>query len=1105
MQQPPKIAAPVLITAHANADFDALAAMVAAGKLYPGAVLVFPGSQERTLRNFFIESATYMFNFRQARDIDPESVETLVIVDTRQHSRVPHVHNVLARPGVTVHLWDHHPDTDEDIPAAFSRVLPWGSTTAIIVAEIRERGLTLSGDEATMLGLGIFEDTGSFTFASTTEHDFSAAAWLKTQGMDLNAIAELIARDLTSEQVGILNALLESATTHDINGTLVTIAEASMETYMGDFALLAHKMMDMENIKVLFALCRMGDRVQVVARSRLAEVDVAQVCTSLGGGGHPYAASASVKDKTLQQVRDELFALLFSAVNPQMRVRDLMSSPVVGVDDDRTIADAEETMTRYGLKAVPVFASGTRRCVGYLEQQTAARAIAHGLGHMGVTEYMHRRVRTVTPNEDLYKVMEIIVGQRQRLVPVVDRVPAPHLAGSYGVDRTPPAPPASPVGPHAADGDEESGDVVGVITRTDLINTLVEEPARIPETLLPESRREKNIRSLLQERLPDTHFRLLELAGKLGDRLGVPVYAVGGFVRDILLGRPNLDLDVVVEGDGIAFARALADELGGRMRAHHKFKTAVVIFPAWESEKQRGGNGRPLGTPTAAPDVTPDATPGATANALPDAGASAADTTPPAPPVAGDASDEATAEAAHRAAARPEQRIDVATARLEYYEYPAALPTVELSSIKMDLYRRDFTINAQAVQLNGAHFGRLVDFFGAQRDMKDKVIRVLHSLSFVEDPTRILRAIRFEKRYDFRIGAQCERLIKNALQLGMMDRLSGARLFHELKLIFDEKAPLPCIRRMEDYDILRLIHPLLKLNPAKMDVLTELERVLHWYRLLYLSPAPEPWMLYLLGLCGNGKYLDVAAVTDRLAFSRKVRQDFLTLRENVREVYNLLNLWMQRDGSMSGLNSLLAPIAPEGILYLMARAKSEDARKHISYYLTRLRGETPDITGNDLLAMGIPAGPAYGRVLRRVLAAKLDGLARTRAAQLDLAHELLREETAREALAAEAGPGGGDGASGAGQAGAGPVDAGQAGAGQAGTGQAGTGQDAEAACVAQGQGMTSATRRHRPAGWRELRSGQDEQEGANGPDGQNVRDAPGTGNETGGTAGTPGD
>lgn len=1041
MQQPPKIAAPVLVTAHANADFDALAAMVAAGKLYPGAVLVFPGSQERTLRNFFIESATYMFNFRQARDIDPESVQTLVIVDTRQHSRVPHVHNVLARADVTVHLWDHHPDTDEDIPAAFTRVLPWGSTTAIIVAEIRERGLTLTRDEATMLGLGIFEDTGSFSFASTTEHDFAAAGWLKTQGMDLNAIAELIARDLTSEQVGILNALLESATTHDINGALVTIAEASMETYMGDFALLAHKMMDMENIKVLFALCRMGDRVQVVARSRLPEVDVAQVCVSLGGGGHPYAASASVKDKTLQQVRDELFALLFSAVNPQMRVRDLMSSPVVGVDDDRSIADAEETMTRYGLKAVPVFAAGTRRCVGYLEQQTAARAISHGLGHMGVIEYMQRRVQTVTPDEDLYKVMEIIVGLRQRLVPVVDRVAAPHLAGSYGIDR--PAPVAG------EDGDE-TGEVVGVITRTDLINTLVEEPARIPETLLPESRRERNIRSLLQERLPDTHFRLLELAGQLGDRLGVPVYAVGGFVRDILLGRPNLDLDVVVEGDGIAFARALAEELGGRMRAHHKFKTAVVIFPAWESEKTRGGKG-------------PAERNGGDAQGAPPAPLS--DHAPQTPPAGGAASDDSTAEAAHRAAARPEQRIDVATARLEYYEYPAALPTVELSSIKMDLYRRDFTINAQAVQLNAAHFGRLVDFFGAQRDMKDKAIRVLHSLSFVEDPTRILRAIRFEKRYDFRIGAQTERLIKNALQLGMVDKLSGARLFHELKLIFDEKSPLPCIRRMEDFDILRLVHPLLKLNPAKMDVLTELERVLHWYRLLYLSPAPEPWVLYLLGLCGNGKYLDVAAVTDRLAFSRKVRQDFLTLRENVREAYNLLNLWMQRDGSMSGLNNLLSPIAPEGILYLMARAKTEDARKHISHYLTRLRGEAPDITGNDLLAMGIPAGPAYGRVLRRVLAAKLDGVARTRAAQLDLAHELLREETAREALAL-----GGAGAD---------------------------GEDAEAACVAQGQ-AGAARGRSRPPEWRDMHNGRhaaggiDARNGGSGPDASGTSDAPGT-------------
>ena len=170
-------------------------------------------------------------------------------------------------------------------------------------------------------------------------------------------------------------------------------------------------------------------------------------------------------------------------------------------------------------------------------------------------------------------------------------------------------------------------------------------------------------------------------------------------------------MDLVVEGDGIAFAKELARELGGRVREHKTFMTALVIY--------HDEDGR-------------------------------------------------------------EQRLDVATARLEYYEYPAALPTVELSSIKMDLFRRDFTINAMALRLNATAFGHLVDFFGGRSDIQKKIIRVIHALSFIEDPTRILRAVRFEQRYGFRISIQGEKLIKNALSLKLMERLSGSRIVHEL-------------------------------------------------------------------------------------------------------------------------------------------------------------------------------------------------------------------------------------------------------------------------------------------------------------------------------------
>lgn len=865
-----------LITCHVNADFDALAAIVAAQYLYPGSTLVFPGTQERSLHAFFTDTMSVMYNFKDMRDIVPSEIELLVVVDTRQRARVPHVHEVLGNPGLEVHLWDHHPDSPDDIPAAVSRVEPVGAATTLLLREIRARGLSISCQDATVLGLGIYGDTGSFTFSSTTPEDFLAAAWLREQGMDVNMIADFAAHELTSAHVQALNSLLESASTYRINNVPVVMADVSMETYLGDFAYLAHKLMEMERFDVLFALGRMADRVQVVARSRKEEINVGQVCTALGGGGHAYAASASVRDKTISQVRDEIFQQLYAQANPDKYARDYMSAPAVGIEEQRTVHDAEEVMSRFGLKAVPVFATGTRRCVGLLDYQTAVRAVGHGLRDLPLDVYMQRHVQTVAPNDSFQRIMEIIVGARQRLVPVV-----------------------------------ENEEVIGVVTRTDLINIFTDEPGRVPVPVR-ESRKERNVGKLLRDRLPKSCLTLLEKAGALGDSLHMPVYAVGGFVRDLLLGCPNQDIDLVVEGNGIAFARALAELLHGRVREHKEFLTSVVIF---------------------------DQAPG------------------------------------------QERRIDVATARLEYYEYPAALPTVELSSIKMDLFRRDFTINALAIRLEKGAFGRLVDFFGGQRDIKDKIIRVLHTLSFVEDPTRCLRAVRFEQRYQFRLGATAEKLIKNALNLGLMDRLSGSRLFHELQLIFNEADPVACLLRLDDLALLRSIHPLLELNPGKTELAKKLKEMLDWYRLLYFEDQPQAWLIYLLGLCRNTTYQETAVVFDRLGMSQAQKSDLLQLRERIRSTLPQVESWQAASGKISDLYTLLLNMPLDGLLYMMGRTPSDDVRKSLSRYITQWRREKVDITGDDLLSLGLTPGPLFGRIMRQVLAAKLDGEAPTRESQ----------------------------------------------------------------------------------------------------------------------------
>jgi len=878
-----KIVAKTVITSHANADFDALASMVAASKLYPGAVLIFPGSQEKNLRHFFIESTTYLFNFKSFKDIDPESVELLVVTDTRQRPRIPHVRPLLDNPGLRIHLYDHHPDTDDDLSAEKTVLRNWGSTTTILVDLMRRQDVTLSPEEATLLGLGIYEDTGSFGFNSTVQQDFEAAGWLKGQGMDTELISDVLSQDLSAEQITYLGELLQNAGTYDIHGIDVVITELSTDRFVPDFALLIHKLVDMENIKVVFALGRMADRIHVVARSRNPDVNVGRICSSMGGGGHAVAASATIKDKTLAEVRDDLFALLYSQINPEIVVDGLMSRPPVVIEANKTMSQAVELMTRYGLKDVPVVEPGTMHCVGIMGHKTADKALTHRLGDVPLDEYMSRKFDTVEVKTDLYRVMEIILGNRQRLLPVVD-----------------------------------GEDLVGVITRTDLVHLLVEEPARMPSSLLPEQRRERNISSMVANRLPLDMIELLKTAGALGDDLGWEVYAVGGFVRDILLSRPNHDLDIVVEGDGIRFAKQLAMRLGGRVKSHLKFKTAVVIL---------------------------------------DSG----------------------------------QRVDVATARLEYYEYPAALPTVELSSIKMDLFRRDFTMNALALRINPGRFGQLVDFFGAEQDIRNKIIRVLHSLSFVEDPTRILRAIRFERRYDFQIGGQTMRLIKNALNLQLFSKLSGTRVMHELRLIMEEEDPLACLNRMEELGIMEAIHPELKLKNDRVQVFMELVKVKHWYKLLYLDPPVVTWKLYFLALTMGIKREDIAAVTGRLYFTEKEDREFRQLRDQVGDALMRLMGWNEETAGLSGLYAILNPIPVEGVLFLMARSRKEHIRRNISQYLSRLRYIKIEITGRDLQEMCIAPGPLYAIILEKVLMAKIDGKAEGREEQLALAGRLYRD------------------------------------------------------------------------------------------------------------------
>ena len=877
-----------IITTHVNADFDAMASMLAAQKLYPNALVVFPGSQERNLRNFFIQSMVYLYNIADFKSIDLNAVKQLVLVDTRQAVRIGKISNVLKKHDVTIHTYDHHPLKPDDIRAHYEVHSLTGATVTILTELLIQKRVKITAEEATIMCLGIYEDTGSFTFPSTTQRDLKAAAFLLSKGANLNVISSLISREISPEQVGYLNDLLQRAVTHNINGMEVVITTLTLDDYLPDFAFLVHKMNKMENINAVFALALMDNKVYVVARSRTPEVDAGAIVSQLGGGGHLYAAAATIKGKTLAQVEQELFKVLYKEVKLKRQARHLMSSPAIVVNANATCNHAREMLTRYNINALLVSEPKGEKDIllGYISRQVVEKAIYHKLGHVVVKEYMTTEMKCVDPCADLMEIQDIIIENKQRLVPISD-----------------------------------DNKILGVITRTDLLNIVVQQTQLVRSNGIDPAKqttqaRTRNILNFMKERLSARILKIFQEIGGVAEELGFGAYVIGGFVRDLFLYRTNEDLDIVIEGDGIAFAKKYARQFGARLHTHHKFGTAVIVFT-------------------------------------------------------------------------DDFKIDVASARLEYYKFPAALPKVELSSIKLDLFRRDFTINTLAIQLNPGHLGRLIDFFSAQKDIKDKAIRVLHNLSFVEDPTRVFRAIRFEQRFGFTIGKLTANLIKNAVKMNFFKRLSGRRVFSELRHILTEEDPVSALIRLQDFRLLKVIHKSVRLNQTTMGQLNAVKEVLAWHDLLFIEESFARWAVYFMALL---RPYD-SVVTKEICHRLEMPQRFVKLFYMDRfESENCLN-WLEQyqDVENSILYQRLSCFKTELILYMMASASSKTTQKVISRYYTRLRYIKISINGKDIKAMGVKPGPIYRKALSAVLAAKLNGQVPSRKEELDFARHYIHQ------------------------------------------------------------------------------------------------------------------
>lgn len=407
---------------------------------------------------------------------------------------------------------------------------------------------------------------------------------------------------------------------------------------------------------------------------------------------------------------------------------------------------------------------------------------------------------------------------------------------------------------------------------------------------------------------------LIYLASDIASKNNMTAYLVGGFVRDLILDSKNLDLDIVIEGNGIKFAEDFAIRLQAKLIRHRRFGTATVVT-------------------------------------------------------------------------KHNLKIDIASTRKELYPKAACLPQVSSGTLKDDLFRRDFTINAMAISINRKDFGRLIDFFGGRDDLRNKKMRILHDLSFIDDPTRILRAIRFEKRYNFRLDSNTLKCLKKAVKFRILEEVQPQRLRDELIQILKEKRPIKQIRRLQELVGFSFIGPRLSISKETYTLLNSIENQISWFNKEYPQRRTlDIWLIYFMGLIDSIDINYIKSICKAFVFRKGEEKRILTYKKFGPGV----SRWLSQDKiKPSKIFSLLEPLSYEVILLIKAKSKNLNLQRHIEDFFEIYNGMRLHISGDDLHRLGVAPGPYYQKIFTKVLNAKLNGKIRTKEEELSLIKRLI--------------------------------------------------------------------------------------------------------------------
>lgn len=855
-----------LIVTHSTADFDALASLVLAGKIFSNSICLIP-SFSSSVYSFFSLYGNLFENLKNLKDIDLSKIDRVIMVDTQYPDRITGLKEFIENYPKVLIIDHHYPDEEVKINAK-RIVKEVGATVSILTHMIKKKNIDIKPLEASLFALGIYEDTGNLLFITTKPYDIEALSFIYNYGVDLKIVHKYLITYLTDTQKKIFEKILSNLKVVEINGYKIGISMVKICEYTEGVGFLVHKVLELFDLEAIFSILILDKKTIIIGRSRTEDINVKKILSFFGGGGHKTAASANFDTLKKTNVYDKLIKLIKNNVKIKIYAKDIMSTPVKTIDIDSSLEEAKNIMLRFNFSGLPVTKNG--KIIGIVTRSEISKVELLGLTNFKVKDFMIEKFIFVTPDTSLEDIEKIMVEKNIGRIPVIVK-----------------------------------GKVVGIITRSDILRGIYLKNERIEPCKVEASK----INKILENNLSNKTLSLIKKIGRVADEMKINAYLVGGFVRDTLLNLESKDIDVVIEGDSILFSQELKKILKTNIHIYPDFKTATLNID--------------------------------------------------------------------------DLRIDIASSRREYYKEPASLPRVEMGgNIKDDLLRRDFTINTLAICINKNCFGNLIDLLNGFKDLEEKKIRVLHNLSFIDDPTRILRAVRYSVKLNFKIEKETKNLIKNTIKTGLFTDAKNTRIKEELFTILnDEKIALKGLKLLKSLGGLKLIHRKLLLTN---ETIQKIE--------FSLNIIPE--------LNKNNIVYDL----DSILFFMLITELNDYNRKEIIERWNLKKDFMKNENfyldkieelkncsSKYEIFNCLKNLNLEELIYLLYLSEDKEKEK-IKEFIFKLSNLKIKLKGKDLISMGFEPSRDFKYIFEKVKEEVINGNLHTLEDEVNFVIENFRKE-----------------------------------------------------------------------------------------------------------------